>query len=102
MYTNYTNNYNTSHIAYPEGLTLEEQHVEWAIFAALQPTSKDITTTATRHHTSTLADLHTYPIKYLGFSIQITSVNAPTILSASGSKFEHASLSSCFHIHLFQ
>ena len=35
MYTNYTNNYDTSHVAYLEGLTMEEQQAEWAIFAAL-------------------------------------------------------------------
>ena len=35
MYTDYTNNYDTSHVAYPEGLTIEEQQAEWAIFATL-------------------------------------------------------------------
>ena len=35
MYTNYSNNYGTSHVAYPEGLTAEEQQAEWAIFASL-------------------------------------------------------------------
>ena len=35
MYTSYSNNYDTSHIAYPEHVMAEEQHAEWAIFAAL-------------------------------------------------------------------
>ena len=37
MYTNYTNSYDTSHVAYPELITAEEQQAEWAIFTALQP-----------------------------------------------------------------
>ena len=41
MYTNYSNNYDTSHVPYPEGLTVEEQHTEWAIFVALQPPQAD-------------------------------------------------------------
>ena len=35
MYTEYNNKYDTSHVAYPEGQTFEEQQAEWAIFAAL-------------------------------------------------------------------
>ena len=35
MYTSYSNNYDTSHIAYLENITIEEQQAEWAIFAAL-------------------------------------------------------------------
>ena len=37
MYTTYSNTYDTSHVAYPENLTIEEQQAEWAVFAALQP-----------------------------------------------------------------
>ena len=41
MYTSYSNNYDTSHVAYPELITSEEQQAEWAIFAALQPPQAD-------------------------------------------------------------
>lgn len=37
MYTSYSNNYDTSHVAYPELITSKEQQAEWAIFAAIQP-----------------------------------------------------------------
>ena len=65
MYTDYTNNYDTSHVAYLEGLTVEEQQAEWAIFVALQPPQEDTSTTPTNRHTSTIAALHTYPLKYI-------------------------------------
>ena len=35
MYTNYSNNNDTSHVAYPENLMVKEQEAEWAIFVAL-------------------------------------------------------------------
>ena len=35
MYIDYTNNYDTSHIAYPEEHTIKEQQAEWSIFVAL-------------------------------------------------------------------
>ena len=52
MYTDYSNNYDTSHVAYPEGQTFEEMQAEWAIFAALQPPLEDITSITTHHNTS--------------------------------------------------
>ena len=45
MYTSYSNNYDTSHVAYPEIITSEEQQAEWAIFAALQPPQPRFLTT---------------------------------------------------------
>ena len=59
MYIDYSNDYDTSHVAYPEGQMFEEMQAEWAIFAALQPPPEDITTTATCRSTSTPVDLHT-------------------------------------------
>lgn len=64
MYTDYTNNFDTSHVAYPENLTMEEQ-AEWTIFAALQPPFSDVSTTPTTRQTSTTDALHTYPLKYV-------------------------------------
>ena len=65
MYTNYTNNYDTSHVAYPEHLTTEQQSADGAIFVALQPPNTHLSnTTITRRSSSTTA-LHTYPIHYI-------------------------------------
>ena len=65
MYTDYTNNYDTSHVAYPEGLTVEEQQAKWAIFAALQPPRQDVSATPTNRQASTTIALHTYSLKHI-------------------------------------
>ena len=85
MYTNYTNNYDTSHVAYLEQLTTEEQQAEWAIFAALQPPQADFSDTHTHCQTSTPAALHTYPIKYIPTYIFPTSTSSPPSALASSS-----------------
>ena len=90
MYTTYTNNFDTSHVAYPEHMTTEEQLAEWAIFAALQP-PQDSSQPDNHRHTSTPATLHTYTIKYIPSYIFPTSTSShifapptspPTILPA--------------------
>ena len=78
MYTDYTNNYDTSHIAYPEQLTIEEQETEWSIFAALQPPLEDVTTIASCYHTSTPTNLNTYPILHIPSYIFPTPTSTPT------------------------
>ena len=79
MYTNYTNNYDTSHVAYPENITAEEQQAEWAIFAALQPPQADPSDiTSTNRRASTPAALHTYPVKYIPPYIFPTSTSPST------------------------
>ena len=65
MYTTYTNNFDTSHVAYPKQMTAEEQSAEWAIFAALQPPQADGSNTTTTHRSSSTTALHTYPIHYI-------------------------------------
>ena len=66
MYTNYTNSYDTSHVAYPKIITVEEQQAEWAIFAALQPPQADPShIPSTTRRASTPATLHTYHVKYI-------------------------------------
>ena len=65
MYTDYTNIFDTSHVAYPENLTIEEQQAEWAIFAALQPPQTDLSDTHTTCKSSSIDALHTYPIHYI-------------------------------------
>ena len=65
MYTSYSNNYDTSHVAYPELITSEEQQAEWAIFAALQPPQADTPAPTTTRRPSSTAALHTYPVTYI-------------------------------------
>ena len=79
MYTSYSNNYDTSHVAYPELITSEEQQAEWAIFAALQPPHPDSSQPDNRRHTSTPASLHTYTVKYIPPYIFPTSTSSHTL-----------------------
>ena len=65
MYTDYTNIFDTSHVAYPENLTIEEQQAEWAIFAALQPPQADLSDITTTRHSSSTTTLHTYPLHHI-------------------------------------
>lgn len=66
MYTTYTNNFDTSHVAYPEHMTTEEQQAEWAVFAALQPPQADSShLPSNTRRASTPTALHTYPVSYI-------------------------------------
>ena len=85
MYTDYTNIFDTSHVAYPENLTIEEQQAEWAIFAALQPPQADLSDTPTTHKSSSTAALHTYPMNNIPAYIFPTSTSSPPSALASSS-----------------
>ena len=78
MYTTYTNNFDTSHVAYPEHMMTEEQSAKWAIFAALQPPQADPSQPTTHQHNSTPATLHTYPVNYIPSYIFPTSTPSHT------------------------
>lgn len=78
MYTTYTNNFDTSHVAYLEHMTTEDQTAEWAIFAALQPPQADPSQPAAHRHNSTPATLHTYTVNYIPSYIFPTSTSSHT------------------------
>ena len=93
MYTDYSNNFDTSHVAYPEGQTFEEMQAEWAIFAVLQPALEDLITTNTNRNTSTLIDLHTYPIKYIPpYIFTSNSLNSKIYLPSNFAYTSHLDL----------
>ena len=71
--------YDTSHVAYPKGLTIGEQHAKWAIFTALQPPREDISIAPTNWQTSTTATLHTYPLKYILSYIFPSTTSSPPL-----------------------
>ena len=79
MYTTYTNNFNTSHVAYLEHLTAEQQSAKWAIFVALQPSQADLSNTTITRRSSSTTTLHTYPLHHIPSYIFPT----PTSPSAS-------------------
>ena len=78
MYTTYTNNFDTSHVAYLEHMTAEEQSAEWAIFAALQPPQADPSNTRTHCQTSSTTALHTYLLHHIPFYIFPTPTSPST------------------------
>ena len=86
MYTDYTNNYDTSHVAYSEGLTVEEQQAEWAIFVTLQRPQQDISTTPTNCQASTTTTLHTYSLNYIpSYIFPSTTSSHPSAPTTSSS-----------------
>ena len=85
MYTNYANNFDTSHVAYPEQVTAEDQVAAWAIFTAQQPPLTDPPNITNTRRPSSTAALHTYPVTYIPPYIFPTSTtshpSAPTTSS---------------------
>ena len=85
MYTTYSNHFDTSHVAYPEQLTTEDQTVAWAIFTSHQPPLPDPSDTTKSRQPSSTTALHTYPVMNIPPYILPTSTSlhssAPTMPS---------------------
>ena len=92
MYTDYTNKYDTSHVAYLEGQTLKEQQVEWAIYVALQPLPEDFNTIPTHQPKLAPKALHIYPIKYIPPYLITTLASAHTTSSTKPPSPQHLDL----------
>ena len=73
MYNTYSNHFDTSHVAYPEQITTEDQAAGWAIFTAQQPPLADPSDNTSTRHSSSTAALHTYPLHHIPSYIFPTS-----------------------------